>query len=206
MTRCQSVRKTVTHFPTRGPMISSTAIFSPHSSDATRLEGERRHAQRRSAEAAGYALLPLLLLFSGCACHRYGTLVARRVEVPGAVVLDIHALGFWLRPAGHDAGLSAGYRRATYVIPHGDRAGVLSEGWSWFHVPAFAVVPLAMAQTSFGLEVQALAGWRRVSVGYLDQVITDGGPADDSREVRLHLDRRDLRRTTLDMNTHPKTP
>ena len=149
----------------------------------------------------------LALCLPGCAFGHHGTLLARRTLVKGAEVVDVHALGLLVRPTSIDGGLTVGYRHATYIFP---RESIADEeprsDWLWFHAPLGDELPLLRTSTSLGLELQWMPEIKRVSLGYLDQVVTDGGGAEDSRIVRLHFNRHDALATTLEIKPEPTRP
>jgi len=112
------------------------------------------------------------------------------------MVVDLYSLGLHVRPTPPDAGVSAGYRRTSYVYPRprGDHrpSGTV---WRWFGVALPTTPPLLTAATVIGLEAQATPHLRRATLGYIDSVLTIGPASDESRIVEIHYDRRDPQRT-----------
>ena len=149
----------------------------------------------------GFVLTGLPLTLPACTLANYGTLLSRRTTTHGAEIVEVFALGAQLRPLGFDTGLSLGYRHAAYIFPlavaNNDRPRT---EWAWFRVPALAGAPLLRASTSLGLETQFTPGIKRCTLGYLDQILTDGGGPGESRIVKLHYERRDPLKTRLEFS------
>ena len=147
----------------------------------------------------GVALLGMAML-TGCACGNHGTLVARRTVVSGAEIVDVFAFGALLRPLGFDAGLTFGYRHASYIFPvASETADDLrpSVQWHWFRAPSVPSPPLLRAITTLGIEAQLTSEIQRCTIGYLEQVLTVAGSPTESKIVKLRYKRRHPVETTL---------
>lgn len=127
----------------------------------------------------------------GCAIGSYGALLTRQTHTPTAMVVDLYSLGLHVRPSQPDAGVSAGYRRTSYVYPR-PRGDHRSSGtaWRWFGVALPTTPPLLTAATVLGLEAQATPHVRRVALGYVSYALLLGPTVDDSRvvDIRYALD------------------
>lgn len=152
-----------------------------------------------------FACAALALACSGCAIGNHGTLLARRTVAGGAEILDVYAFGLLIRPGGFDAGISLGYRHATYIFPLASIAEPRGSDWRWFHAPVPAADPLVTASTSLGLETQFTPDIRRITLGYLDQMIIGGGSPQESRAVSLRYKRSDPSLTYLAMTNYPSS-
>ncbi len=151
-------------------------------------------------------LMLVIVCFPGCAFGNHGTLLTRRTMVKNAEILDVYAVGLLLRTSSVDGGFSLGYRHATFIYPlEADLVDASERGseWFWFRAPLRTEHPLLRASTSIGLETQFTPEIKRFGLGYLDQVLIDGGAADESRVVKLSYNR-DAPANTILHITHPK--
>jgi hypothetical protein len=124
-------------------------------------------------------------------------MIGRRTVVPRAEIVDVFAIGLLVRPSDFDCGLTFGYRHATYIYPLRDVFQEKDSKWFYFHGPALERSPLLRATTSFGFEAQLTPEVKRCTVGYLDQLLIDGGNAEKSKTVKLHYERNRPARTRL---------
>ena len=114
--------------------------------------------------------LLLFLPLAGCACGNYGTLIARRTLTPTAEVVKVSGWGLLLRPAETDAGLSLGYRQATYIYPRlTDDTRPVGEAIFWGWAPVRAELPFFLGSRTAGLELQSVAGFSMLHAGLVDQ-------------------------------------
>ncbi|MBM3223663.1 MAG: hypothetical protein FJZ47_07685 [Candidatus Tectomicrobia bacterium] len=135
-------------------------------------------------------LLAQVLAGTGCTLGSSGTLVARYTYTDTAVVLDRYMLGAQLRLQGPDGGATLGYRRASYVFA---RTGAPSNPppvvWRYFHAPWPAGRLLLRGTTTIGLECQMTSEVHRLTLGYLDQLVTAGPAPDVSQVVHIFYQR-----------------
>jgi hypothetical protein len=145
------------------------------------------------------AVLAIAFAQSGCAVGPFGTIIARRTVANGAEIVDTYAFGALARPLGVDRGLTLGYRHASYLYPLLDtEQEARGSTWRWGFAPIPARPPLLRASTTIGVEAQLTAEVQRCTIGYLDQVLTIAGRADESRIVKLHYPRSRPQDATLD--------
>jgi hypothetical protein len=137
-------------------------------------------------------LASISLALPGCAVGTCGTLIARYTRTPSAVVVDVYSAGVHLQPLGPDAGVSAGYRRASYVFSAGGHEPApVATTWRWFRAPLPGAAPLLKATTVLGLQAQATPEIVRLGLGYIDQILTVGPGPGESRLVEILYDRSD---------------
>lgn len=142
--------------------------------------------------------LAVAVSLCGCSLGSYGTLVARYTYTASAVVIDVYTGGIDVRPIGPDAGVTAGYRRASYIFarqPDADGGPAPRTTWHWLSAPWPDGEPIVRGATVFGVDAQITPELRRFTGGYLDQLLTIGPRADESRIVEIYYDRDDPLRT-----------
>ena len=124
---------------------------------------------------------------SGCACGRFGTLVARRTFTRTAEVVDVYGFGALLRPAGSDAGISLGWRHATYVYPREPGDGA-AEGtlWNYGCVHLHREGPFFLVARGLGAELLVFPGFTRLHVGYAEDAFTFAASIGADRAVSFH--------------------
>ena len=148
----------------------------------------------------------LLLALPGCACGRYGTVVARRTLTPTAEVVEVYGVGALLRPWACDAGLSLGWRHATYVYPRAEDGAPAGSRWSWGFAPVRAETPFFLAARGLGLEALYYPGFLRAHAGYSADFFTFAARAEESRLADFHYRAGapgDTRLALTDFDSHP---
>ena len=148
--------------------------------------------------------LVLCLPLAGCACGRFGTLVARRTLTPTAEVVKVSGWGLLLRPAEVDAGLSLGYREATYIyprLPDDTRPEGDSTFWGW--APVRAELPFFVGTRTAGLELQSVAGFSMLHAGLVDQSFCFVARVDESVRGSFSYRRTEPEHTILTLFREP---
>jgi hypothetical protein len=138
----------------------------------------------------------------GCSVGNYGTLLARYTYTDTAVVLDSYTIGLQLRPQGPDGGLSLGYRRASYVFPRAaEQPEPTTVVWRCFAAPWPPGSLVTRGITTLGMEIQATPDMSRITLGYLDQMLTAGPPPGASQVVSVFYNRNQPHRTHIFIRT-----
>ena len=158
--------------------------------DETKIKDSALRAQNSLSKIMSYFVFTIWLV-TGCTIGNHGTLVAKYTTTATATVLDIYSLGFQFRPNRIDFGVTLGYRHASYILskttnmndPHGST-------WHWFNHPWPVGDLIARGSSSVGIEMQATDEVGRLTVGYIDQLITIGPIADESKVVQLYYNRK----------------
>lgn len=146
----------------------------------------------------------LALIFTGCACGRFGTLAARRTVTASAEVIDVYGVGALLRPGGVDGGFTFGWRHATYIYPR-----LLTDGadegvcWTFGWVPQHRDNPFFLAARSFGGEVTKYPTVLQANLGFRTDAFTFAARADESRVVNFTYRASDPGKTILAMDPLP---
>ena len=148
--------------------------------------------------------LLLFLPLAGCACGHYGTLIARRTLTPTAEVVKVSGCGLLLRPADADAGLSLGYRQATYIyprLPEDTRPAGDSIFWGW--APVRAELPFFVGTRTAGIELQNVAGFSMLHAGLVDQSFCFVARVDESVRGSFSYRRTEPEHTILTLFREP---
>ncbi|MCB1815718.1 MAG: hypothetical protein KDK04_28960 [Candidatus Competibacteraceae bacterium] len=127
---------------------------------------------------SGYAkpisiVVSLLVLpgLMGCAINNMGLLAANVIDGEGAKVVDIYTIGWHLRTWNHDAGVSIGATKRTYIFPL-DLPYSPNAGWHylWVKLPS-GERPVALNTQLLGLEIWASTPEYSLTIGYRNKVI-----------------------------------
>lgn len=146
----------------------------------------------------------LALLATGCACGRYGTVVARRTLTPTAEVIEVYGFGALLRPGGVDGGFTLGWRHATYICPRLSRDEPEDGArWTFGLVPELRAEPFFLAATSIGGDVVKYPTVLQAHVGIRTDAFTFAAQADESRVVAFRYRAGAPGQTILAMNPLP---
>lgn len=139
-----------------------------------------------------------LISFSGCTWGNYGTLATKTTYTETAMIVDVYSVGMQVRPQSMDGGASLGNRHAVYIYPcpKGNQNHTDS-GWSFFKVTLPEKDPVARVNSTYGLDFEAAPDLTRFSLGYSDQIITNGPKPGESRIVKLDFDRKNIKLTDV---------
>ncbi len=142
--------------------------------------------------------LAINLLLAGCTVGNHGTLIAKYTTTDTVTVLDVYSVGFQVRPTGVDLGATLGYRHATYVFSNTDTLDPTGlSDWHWFNSPWPSGELVMRGNSSLGVEMQATEQIGRLTVGYINQLITVGPAPGESKIVRLYYNRKRPKETYL---------
>lgn len=157
-----------------------------------------------------------LIIMAGCAVGNYGpTLWTKYTYTPTATVVEVRVLGLHARTDPFDRGATLGYRNAIYVFPcrHekvGEEIKLFRVEWpgmnqsgpgngenqlsgKWLEMNRSII----LLNTSYGFEFQLMPEINRFTAGYLNQAITFGPGADESKLVMISLNKDELMKTFL---------
>ena len=133
---------------------------------------------------SGVFLAVFLFGQAGCAVGNYGTLVSRTTYTETAKVVDVYALGAYLRPAEMDRGFTLGYRKATYIYPNKEKLQPKSE-LRWFRADVPENKSRTQLNSTAGVEIQMTSNVRRIAAGLLREFWIVGSRSDESRVFKL---------------------
>lgn len=150
----------------------------------------RRRSFRKYVYISQVVAVGIVFACAGCSIGNYGTLLARYTYTDTAVVMDSYNIGLQLRPQGPDGGWTLGYRRASYVLPRTEeQPEPTAVVWRCCYAPWPSGSLVMRGTTTLGMELQVTSDISRMTLGYLDQMITAGPPPGGSQAVRIFYNR-----------------